>query len=97
MDAFNTICVGLLEHGGVRCEIITVICPWYLVTTSSKIAPHQVSWAVLQHVDLARIASALPMVWTHPKRGRPCALAIDHPHVEIELIKIVHAEWTFHF
>lgn len=97
VNALNAISIILLPHGGVREKEITIAGPGYLVTTTRKIAPHQICGAILQHVNLTRITTTFPMVWAHPKWCCPCAFAVKHFYIKIELIEIIHAERTFHF
>lgn len=97
MNALQAISIVLLEHGGVRCEIISIASPSYLIASSCEVASHHINRAILQHVNLSRITTAFPMVWAHPKWCCPCAFAIYHLNVKIELVKIIHAERALHF
>jgi hypothetical protein len=103
MNALNTVSIILFPQSCVGFEIIAVShfaspCNFFAVFAwSCKIASDLIPRAILQHVNLAGIATTLPMVWTHPKRSGPRALAANHINVEVKLSEIVHAERAFHF
>lgn len=92
VNALHAISIILFPKGSVRLEVIRIGGPLQLSASSCKIGLHLILGAILQHVNLARITTALPMVWTHPEWSSPCPLTIDHLNVEIELLKVMHAE-----
>lgn len=103
MNTHHTIPIVLFPQSCVRFEVIgrahiaSPINFFAPITRSCKIASDVVPGAILYHVNFTRIATTLPMVWTHPKRGGPCAIAVNHVNIEIKLLEIVHAERAVHF
>lgn len=96
VDALGAVAVGLvglLPHCRVALEGVGVSkTPLDLIATAGEIARDRGGRAVLEHVNLARVAATLPMVWTHPERRGPGSLAAEHVDVEIELLDVVHVE-----